>query len=72
ANTGFTIPKDFYFSVSYYGQNRIRQGNMTMGAMHFLGVSLKKSFAQKRWTLSLSAENLLATDVKMSVVSEAV
>lgn len=72
ANTGFTIPKDFYFSVSYYGQNRVRQGNMTMGAMHFLGVSLKKSFARKRWTLSLSAENLLAADVKMKVVSETV
>lgn len=71
ANTGITLPKDFYFNVAYFFRSRVRQGEMKVGAMNLLNVSLKKSFAQKRWTVSVGADNLLSSRIKMSVVSDA-
>lgn len=71
ANTGFTLPRDFYFNVTYFFQNQVSQGEMTIGALHFLSASLKKTFSGGRWTASLSANNLLKAAMDLTIDTSA-
>lgn len=71
ANTGFTLPRDFYFNVTYFFQNQVSQGEMTIGALHFLSASLKKTFSGGRWTASLSANNLLKAAMNLTIDTSA-
>ena len=59
ASSGFQLPKDFYFEISYYGQNKITMGEITVTPTHNLNASLKKSFAKRRWTASVGVDNIL-------------
>lgn len=69
-NSGFQLPKNFYFNVSYFYQGKVRQGNMRIGSMGFLNASLKKTFADNRWTASVSANNILSSGIDLTLVSD--
>lgn len=64
ANAGFQLPKDFYFELSYFGRNKFSMAEITVSATHNLNASLKKTFAQRRWTASVSVDNILNRDVE--------
>lgn len=53
ASSGFQLPKDFYFEISYYGQNKITMGEITVTPTHNLNASLKSRLqsdaGQPRW-----------------------
>lgn len=70
-NTGVQLPLDFYVSCTAFWQSGISISNMHVGAMTFLNLSIKKSFAKKRWTLSVDANNLLGSDMRLRVETEA-
>lgn len=69
-STGFQLPKDFYLDINYYYQGRVKQGNLELAPMHMLGASLKKTFANKRWTASVSADNILSPTMKLKLFSD--
>lgn len=69
ASSGFQLPKDFYFEISYYGQNKITMGEITVTPTHNLNASLKKSFAKRRWTASVGVDNILGRGVDFSIDS---
>lgn len=55
----FQLPAKFMLELSYFGQTSFTLGNMTENPRHELNVSVKKRFWQDRFTLSVSARNLL-------------
>ncbi len=69
--SGFQLPKDFYFEVSYFGMSRLSMGEMRLKPQHYLNVSLKKSFCKKRWTVSVDANNILSQKLNFQLVSAA-
>lgn len=68
-SSGFTLPKDFYAEVSYGFQSRVRQGEVDLRRLNMLGLSLKKTFAGKRWTVSVSVDNLLSSKMDLKLRS---
>lgn len=70
-NTGFQMPKDFYLEISYYGQNKITMGEITVTPTHYINASLKKTFAQRRWTASVGVDNVLCRGTEFSLNSAA-
>ncbi len=69
-NTGFQLPKDFYISASYNYMNRITQGEMQVGPFNYLNASIKKSFANKKWTVAFNANNILGKPMKLRIKSD--
>ena len=43
---------------------------MRLGALGFLNASLKKTFANNRWTASVSANNILSSSMDLTFVSD--
>lgn len=71
ANAGVKLPKDFYFTLSYFFRSRVEQGELSFGAVNFLNAGLKKTFAGKRWTVSFDASNVLSAPLKLKMKSDA-
>lgn len=69
--SGFQLPKDFYFEVSYFGMSRLSMGEIRLKPQHYLNASVKKSFCKKRWTVSLDANNILSQKLTFKLVSAA-
>lgn len=61
-NMNFQLPAKFMLELTYFGQTSFTIGNMTVSPRHGLDVAIKKRFWQDRFTLSVSAKNLLDRD----------
>lgn len=57
-STSFHLPLDFIVDVTYRYQSRVETGQIWIDPNHRLDASVKKRFSE-RFTLSLSAQNLL-------------
>lgn len=55
---GFTLPGDWYAELSYDGHSRLYSGNSEVRGRHVLNASVKKHFAQGRFSASLAVQNL--------------
>ena len=65
----FTLPKQFYVDVSYFGMTGVEQGNLSVSAMHNVGVTLKKKI-KNAWTLSCGFQNIVPLDINVETVQE--
>ncbi|MBQ3204677.1 MAG: TonB-dependent receptor [Alistipes sp.] len=63
----FTLPKQFYVDVNYYGMTDMTVGNMTISTMHFMGVTLKKRIKDE-WTLTCGFQNIIPIDMGLTTV----
>ena len=69
-NTGFQLPKDFYIAANYFGTNYMKGAVMEISPFKFLNASIKKSFANKKWTASVGVENILGSSTRFKTLSE--
>ncbi len=67
ANMTFSLPANFDIEVGGYAMSRVINANMEVMPMGNLNASLKKRFADNRFTASLGVYNIL--DVKQKVYS---
>ncbi len=69
--SGFELPKDFYFEISYFGMTNVAFGEVRLKGQHYLNASIKKTFCKKRWTVSFDANNILSQKLNFQLISAA-
>ena len=65
----FTLPKDFYIDMDGYYTTSTLLGNIVMGATGDVNVNFKKRMLEKRLTIALGFNNLIAPKLR-SVIEE--
>lgn len=65
----FTLPKQFYVDVNYFGMTGAETGNISVSAMHNLGITLKKRI-KNEWTLSCGFQNIIPLDMDVETVQD--
>ncbi|MGM9802282.1 MAG: outer membrane beta-barrel protein [Candidatus Limisoma sp.] len=65
-NTGFQLPKDWYISASYFGSNRGKDATMSVNPFSNLNAGIKKSFANRKWTAAINANNILCHTMRFT------
>ncbi|WP_302137980.1 outer membrane beta-barrel family protein [uncultured Parabacteroides sp.] len=67
ANATFLLPADFTAEVQYSGTSRLYSGNSEVDPRHTINLSVRKKFADNRFLLTASANNIF--DRQQSFVS---
>ncbi len=63
--SSFTLPKEFYINLSYFGMSGVYSGNIYVAPRNYSSVSLSKKFFDKRLNASITANNLFPQDEKI-------
>ncbi len=67
AQSSFTLPKEFYLNLNFYGMSGMNSGNIHVAARNFTSVSLNKKMFDKRITASVMCSNIFSQP--MTVIS---
>ena len=59
ASMTFTLPRNFFITVDYYGMSRTYYSNMVLSGRHFLSASVKKRMFDDKLVLSAGVNNII-------------